>query len=66
MSYGQPVNCEKEFVMEIVRVGVDLAKNVYQVHGVDRKDRPVWRRQLSRRNWLAAIVNKELENSRSG
>ena len=44
--------------MEIIRVGVDLAKNVYQVHGVDRKDKPVWRRQLSRQNWLAAIVKK--------
>jgi len=44
--------------MEIIRVGVDLAKNVYQVHGVDRKDEPVWRRQLSRQSWLAAIVKK--------
>jgi hypothetical protein len=42
--------------MEIIRVGVDLAKNLYQVHGVDRKDKSVWRRQLSRQNWLAAIV----------
>ena len=49
-SYDQPVNSEKESVMEIIRVGVDLAKNVYQVHGVDRKDKPVWRRQLSRQN----------------
>ena len=44
--------------MEIIRVGVDLAKNVYQVHGVDRKDEPVWRRQLNRQDWLAAIVKK--------
>ena len=44
--------------MEIIRVGVDLAKNVYQVHGVDRKDKPVWRRQLSRGKWLAAITEK--------
>lgn len=44
--------------MENNRVGVDLAKNVYQAHGVDRKDKPVWRRQLSRYNWRAAIVKK--------
>ena len=41
--------------MKIMRIGVDLAKNVYQVHGVDRKEKPVWRRQLSRGKWLGAI-----------
>ena len=39
--------------MEIIRVGVDLAKNVYQVHGVDRKDKPVWRRSLRRLSLVA-------------
>ena len=34
--------------MKIIRVGVDLAKNVFQVHGVDRSEKPVWRRKLSR------------------
>ena len=34
--------------MKLIRVGVDLAKNVFQVHGVDRHERPVWRRRLSR------------------
>jgi transposase len=52
--------------MEIIRVGVDLAKNVYQVHGVDPKDEPVWRRQLSRQNWLAAIVKKVEPGSEIG
>jgi len=28
--------------MEIKRVGVDLAKNVFQLHGVDRKGKTVW------------------------
>ena len=56
--WNQPVKSEKKSVMEIIRVGVDLAKNVYQVHGVDRKDKPVWRRQLSRGKWLAAITEK--------
>ena len=28
--------------MKLTRVGVDLAKQVFQVHGVDRAERPVW------------------------
>jgi hypothetical protein len=27
--------------MELIRVGVDLAKHVFQVHGVDRKDKAI-------------------------
>ena len=34
--------------MTLVRVGVDLAKNVFQVHGVERNEKAVWRRRLSR------------------
>ncbi len=30
--------------MKITRVGVDLAKNVYQLHGVDRHGKVVWKR----------------------
>ena len=41
--------------MKIMRVGVDLAKNVFQVHGVDRSEKPVWRRKLSRANWLKTL-----------
>jgi transposase len=33
---------------EITRIGLDLAKNVFQVHGIDRSERVVVRRQLSR------------------
>ncbi len=38
--------------MKITRVGVDLAKKVFQVHGVDAVGRRVWQRQLKRSNWL--------------
>ena len=41
--------------MKLIRVGVDLAKNVFQLHGVDRDERPVWRRRLSRAEWLKAL-----------
>lgn len=37
---------------EITRVGVDLAKQVIQVHGVDQKERVVTRRALARRKFL--------------
>ena len=42
--------------MKLMRVGVDLAKNVFQVHGVDRNEQPVWRRRLSRRKWLKVLL----------
>ena len=41
--------------MKLIRVGVDLAKNVFQVHGVDRHERPVWRRRLTRENWVRVL-----------
>ena len=44
--------------MKITRVSVDLAKNVFHVHGVDRKGKAVWRRRLSRDRWLRALMEK--------
>ena len=41
--------------MKLIRVGVDLAKNVFQVHGVDRHEKAVWRRRLTRENWLKVL-----------
>ncbi len=42
--------------MKLMRVGVDLAKNVFQVHGVDRQEKSVWRRRLSRKKWLKVLA----------
>ena len=42
--------------MKITRVGVDLAKNVFQVHGVNRAGCCVWKRQLKRSNWLQVLT----------
>jgi transposase len=42
--------------MKLMRVGVDLAKNVIQVHGVDRNEEPIWRRRLSRKKWLKVLL----------
>jgi transposase len=44
--------------MEIIRVGVDLAKTVFQVHGVNAQERAVWERQLRRSEWLAAVCKR--------
>jgi transposase len=43
--------------MKISRVGIDLAKNVFQLHGVDRQGKAVWRRQLTRDKWLKTLID---------
>lgn len=42
--------------MKLIRVGVDLAKNVFQVHGVDRGEKAVWRRKLGRADWVKVLA----------
>ncbi len=44
--------------MKLNRVGVDLAKNVFQLHGVDRHGKMVWKRRLSRSKWLKALLDR--------
>jgi len=43
--------------MKLSRVGVDLAKNVYQLHGVDRHGKTVWKRRLKRHQWLKVLLD---------
>ncbi len=43
--------------MKLRRVGIDLAKNVYQLHGVDRYGKAVWKRRLRRGKWLDALLD---------
>ena len=38
--------------MKLIRVGVDLAKNVFQVHGIDAAEKVVVRKRLRRRQVL--------------
>src|SRR5579859_4489194 len=42
--------------MKLTHIGVDVAKQVFQVHGVDKHEQPVWRRRLSRDRWLKAVL----------
>lgn len=44
--------------MKLIRVGVDLAKNVFQLHGVDRSEKPVRRRKLVRADWIKALLGQ--------
>jgi len=41
--------------MKLSYVGVDLAKNVFQLHGVDRSGKAVWRRRLRRHQWIRVL-----------
>ena len=43
--------------MKITTVGIDLAKNVFQVHAVDERGRAVLRKQLRRDQMTAFFVN---------
>jgi transposase len=43
--------------MKINRVGVDLAKNVFQLHGADYRGKAVWKRRLSRGKWLKVLCD---------
>jgi hypothetical protein len=44
--------------MKLMRIGVDLAKNVFQIHGVDSHEKPVWRQRLPRDRWLQTVLEK--------
>lgn len=37
---------------DIIRIGIDTSKSVFQLHGVDASERPVVRKQLSRREMI--------------
>jgi transposase len=41
--------------VEIEVLGIDLAKNVFQLHGVDRRGRPIYRRRVYREQLLAVV-----------
>ena len=44
--------------MNITRMGIDLAKNVFQLHGVDTHEKVVIRKQLKRAQMLDFFANK--------
>lgn len=44
--------------MTITRVGVDIAKSVFHVYGVDRHDQVFWTGKYSRQKWLDALCRR--------
>jgi len=42
--------------MQLTRIGIDIAKQIFQVHGVDRHEQPIWRKRLSREQFLKAVL----------
>jgi hypothetical protein len=49
--------CERSVTMQISTVGIDLAKNVFQVHGANEHGRPVLRKQLRRDQVVPFFAN---------
>lgn len=45
--------------MKVIRIGIDLAKQVFQVHGVDAAGKKVLVRKLQRKEMLAFFRNRE-------
>jgi transposase len=43
--------------MQITTIGIDLAKNVFQVHGANEHGKPVLRKQLKRDQFIAFFAN---------
>jgi len=43
---------------KLSRVGIDLAKNVFQLHGTDRHGKAVWRRRMTRNKWLKVLLEQ--------
>ena len=42
--------------MKLSRVRIDLAKNAFQLHGVDRSGKSVWKRRLIWGKWLNTLL----------
>lgn len=50
---------KKEPMMtKLRRVGVDLAKNIFQLHGVDRTETSIGCRRLKRDNGIKVLLSK--------
>jgi transposase len=50
---------EKEIIMKVHALGIDLAKNVFQLHEVDRKGRCILTRRVRRDNLVKLIGELE-------
>jgi transposase len=53
----QPLETEGASTMKVTTAGIDLAKNVFQVHGVDEHGKTVLRKQLKREQMAPFFAN---------
>ena len=44
--------------MKLSRIGINLAKDVFQLHGVDIHGKAVWKRRLKRDQWMSAVLDR--------
>lgn len=51
---------------QLTRVGVDIAKNVFHVHGVDSHEQTQWQAKLSRSNWLDQLCERLVPHAEIG
>jgi transposase len=56
-SVNQPLDPKGESTMKITTVGIDLAKNVFQIHGIDQHGKAVLKKQLKRSQMAPFFVN---------
>jgi hypothetical protein len=52
--------------MQVTTIGLDIAKNVFQVHGIDAAEKVVVRKQLRRRQVLEVLQGAASLPSRHG
>ncbi|MBI5659610.1 MAG: transposase, partial [Nitrosomonadales bacterium] len=45
--------------MKITTIGIDLAKNLFQIHGVDERGKPAVRRAMKRDDMVPYFANLE-------
>ncbi len=59
------LECDRDetFVMQVTTVGLDLAKNVMQVHEVDATGKPILRKKLRRAEVIAFFTGCRLVSS---
>src|SRR3954453_23186069 len=54
---GPPARGASEMQQQVTTVGLDLAKNLFQVHGADAQGRPVLKKRLAREKVLEFFAN---------
>ena len=52
--------------MKITRVGADIAKTVFHIHGVDCHDQPQWRAKLKRGQWIDKLCEHLMPGAEVG